>query len=474
MTAPTFLPPQLSLWCSTYPTLSSHVHFEYLPASSDPSARHLFHRERSRFHLKLSTILELSIQEGELNLTKVKVRLSDLIAVPIHPVSPWYFDDASAIMFVRQYAWVMREIRQVLLSVWTAKHAAYDVRLLSLRAYQTLFSIIPEDIVCRIDRDALNWRISTTPTREDRLIQYLQELARRMESGIRHFPRALWEKGADSFLTAIVKCTIPESDTAYFQQARLEHSFGRCLFNPESKWRVAIDTKLDALPIHEFGDAFMALCGEVACKLTHGSKRKFTAADQIVLMLLIFRLLFNRMYERDPHRFAPRADSAEFVRRAVAIGGDSADSQPLPWRFLPKIVDRSVSMRELFQGDPIYAAASAELSLALFECNPLDQLYRIHKALLGVNKGADVHIGRCGKSSLLGFDDHFAILFGIWMASEIPDACYLKWMIDSYAPKGSLSSPFEYALANLEGVVLHVEQIWEMRGACPELRIGAC
>jgi hypothetical protein len=59
----------------------------------------------------------------------------------------------------------------------------------------------------------------------------------------------------------------------------------------------------------------------------------------------------------------------------------------------------------------------------------------------------------------LGFDDHFALLFGIWLAAEIPDAFYLRWMIDRFAPKATLSSPFEYAIANLEGVVMHVVQL---------------
>jgi hypothetical protein len=75
--------------------------------------------------------------------------------------------------------------------------------------------------------------------------------------------------------------------------------------------------------------------------------------------------------------------------------------------------------------------------------------------------GADLHSGRGqnGQPSLLGFDDHFPLLFGIWLAAEIPDALYLRWMIDRFAPKAALSSPFEYVMANLEGVVMHVVQL---------------
>jgi hypothetical protein len=45
------------------------------------------------------------------------------------------------------------------------------------------------------------------------------------------------------------------------------------------------------------------------------------------------------------------------------------------------------------------------------------------------------------------------------MAADIPDAHYLKQVIEDCAPKAALSSPFEYAFANLEGVVMHVDQL---------------
>jgi hypothetical protein len=300
-------------------------------------------------------------------------------------------------MFIRQYTWVMREIRHVLLSVWSQRHAEFDFRLSNLRALQSLFQIIPSDVVCRVDRDALNWRILRAETSEEKSIKYLQELARRMDQGIRRFPKALWEHSIEEFLLLMVKTSRPEPDTAYFPQGRLEYSLSRCFFNPESKFRVRIDSQLEKLldlKTGQFGEAFFGFCSEFAKELTKGSRRKFVANDQLVLLLLMFRVLFNRCYEKNGEKFVATEESAGFLKKMERLGEEPASGFCLPWEFLPKVVDRSISARKLFGSDETYREAGGSLTMALFECNPLDMLERIHCGLLGVNRGADLHSGR--------------------------------------------------------------------------------
>jgi hypothetical protein len=290
---------RLHLWRSKYPDLSHHLHIDTCPPDVDSRARQKFLRQRSDLHLKIQTIIDLSLQDGELNITQVKVRLSELIAVPLVPVAPWCFDEAGVIMFIRQYAWVKREVHQTLLVLWTARHTAYDARLSALRAFQELFSegVIPADLVCSVDRDALNWRIPDTETPDERHTKYLQAVGRRMETGIRSFPRAVWDRGVDEFLWVIARTARPEPDTSYFPPSQLEFSLSRCLFNPESKLRGRIDSfceKLKALTAPKFGEVLLAFCTDFCRDIRKGSKRKFSANDHMTLVFLLFRVIFNR------------------------------------------------------------------------------------------------------------------------------------------------------------------------------------
>jgi hypothetical protein len=254
--------PWLRPWCARHPDLFPHLHLQPFPPDLDSRSRRQFARERADVHLKIQTITELSLQEGELNITQVKVRLSELIAVPLAHVSPWYFDETSTVMFVRQYAWVMRETRQALLLLWTMRHSSYDGQMSALRAFQELFSgdLIPGDVICRIDRGALNWRIPDIVTPDERRTKYLQALGRRMEKGIRHFPLAVWGYSVDEFLWILTQTVRPAPDTAYFPPGRLEFSFSRCLFNPDSKFRPQLDLVLEnikALKAPKFGEVLL-------------------------------------------------------------------------------------------------------------------------------------------------------------------------------------------------------------------------
>jgi hypothetical protein len=173
----------------------------------------------------------------------------------------------------------------------------------------------------------------------------------------------------------------------------------------------------------------------------------------MIVVFLMFRVLFNRYYELNERCFLPTSESNEFTRRVVPLGGRPVTAFNLPWRYLPELQDSTIGARQ----------SAVSLSLALFEANPMDQLYRIHVALLGVNRGASAYLygdnAVTGQPMLLGFDDHFALFFGLWMAADIPDARYLKRVIEECAPRAALSSTFEYAFTNLEAVVMHVEQL---------------
>jgi hypothetical protein len=60
--------------------------------------------------------------------------------------------------------------------------------------------------------------VSPAERSEERSIKYLQELARRVDLGIRRFPKVLWDHSVEEFLLLVVKTSRPEPDTAHFPQ----------------------------------------------------------------------------------------------------------------------------------------------------------------------------------------------------------------------------------------------------------------
>jgi hypothetical protein len=108
--------------------------------------------------------------------------------------------------------------------------------------------------------------------------------------------------------------------------------------------------KLLDLRAPQFGDAFFAFCSELGKELAKGNRSKFGGNDQLVLLLLMFRVLFNRCYEKNGERFAATEESAEFLGKIERLGEEPASGFCLPWMFLPKVVDRSISAKKLFRG----------------------------------------------------------------------------------------------------------------------------
>jgi hypothetical protein len=178
-------------------------------------------------------------------------------------------------------------------------------------------------------------------------------------------------------------------------------------------------------------------------------------------LLLPYRALFNRCYELSPAFFAAYNGSLEFLCKVDVVGRLPADSVGfcLPWNLLPPDADRYLPIREFFARLPQYAEAAGCLSTAIFECNPIDQLFHVHMSLLTIQRAASEFRKSELMTALLSFDDLFALFFGILTATPFADLLYVSWMVNNFAPKPWLSPSFEYAQANLEVLVIHVVRL---------------
>jgi hypothetical protein len=172
------------------------------------------------------------------------------------------------------------------------------------------------------------------------------------------------------------------------------------------------------------------------------------------MLLLFYRALVNRTYERFPSAFAPLRLPPDLT--AVA-------ALPARWFSYPRAMvggaADDLSIGEVFSGDRFLNAAGQFLATTIWASNPLDMLFAVHKAILAVQKGAFINQLRYSAHAgeFLCFDDLFVLLFGTLLgtAPDIPDVGYIAWFIERFAPNDALSAAFDYAKATIEGLAAH-------------------
>jgi hypothetical protein len=373
-------------------------------------------------------------------------------------VTTWHFEEVQAIMFVRQFTWVRRELQQLHIAYYSSVHCVLESHIWDLQyVVDFIMGRIPEGMIIRVDTAILSAAASAASP-DANLVCY-RELRKRMGTAIHRLPKVLWVRGLQPFISAIVETCRVETDVCYFPMLHCEHSLARFFFNCHHQQRAEIDDHLlRVTPVssREFADDLVMMCSHLI-----PSRASMSLEEQSKTLLLLYRTLFNRRYELSPAFFAAHEGSLEFMRKVDIVGRLPADSVGfcLPWNLLPPDADRHLPIREFFASLPQYAEAARCLSTAIFECNPIDQLFHIHMSLLMIMRAASAFKNSESTSTLLSFDDLFALFFGVLTATQFSDLLYVWWMVDSFAPKPWLSPSFEYSQANLEALVIHVERL---------------
>lgn len=102
----------------------------------------------------------------------------------------------------------------------------------------------------------------------------------------------------------------------------------------------------------------------------------------------------------------------------------------------------------------------------IYITNPIDSLYWIHRALLGIHKaGLLSELGDRSEATsedlnhLLSFDDLFSLLVGVVLASDLPDVQMLFNFIIQFTPRYCLSNSFEYAQAGITALMMHFQEV---------------
>jgi hypothetical protein len=182
-----------------------------------------------------------------------------------------------------------------------------------------------------------------------------------------------------------------------------------------------------------------------------------TATEQSVGMLFFFRVIFDRFWER---RGAVPQSAWECQKRLMRMA-----RVPLKRFHFPIELDDAeqveVPIAQYFAKDVLFRSSGETLSEVLFACNPVDALFMVHKALLEIHDAALTKWSKGTKlteENLIGmlcFDDLFALLVGVVLASDIPDFFAFAEFIEIYTPQNQLSNSLEYAQAAVASLLLH-------------------
>jgi hypothetical protein len=181
--------------------------------------------------------------------------------------------------------------------------------------------------------------------------------------------------------------------------------------------------------------------------------------EQSVGMMMFFRVIFNRLYERRPR--LPTAGDLEAQSILTRLARIPVSRFQFPLEF----DDKQISIREFFSAHKFFHTAALFMEETMYVCNPIDCLYFVHRALVAIHKATLLNrsgtreVTTTDLRSVMPFDDLFAILVGVTLATDIPDFFSLARFMDKFTPQKCLSNAFEYAQAAISALVVQFEKM---------------
>jgi len=451
----------LSDWASIHPHISGFLSFLTHNVIGSPISGSKMSVKRAGIHARIKNAVLNHIENIESKLAYHERELGILSQTPYTPIGFLCFENNSDNLYVRKLTFVQRMIHKKRISIITAKYSKLSDILAECRSLMNLYTadIIPNDVICKIDESFFAIEFGSSISNDEIVLKRLESHSFQLEKCIRGFPEPQWASDYTGFLKSLIASAMMhlDSEVSYFYFLESEIQLSRYFFNSKSQSKSKIDEYLRSVGNYqkkqEFAEGLVDLCYQFM-----PSSGVLSLDEQSTALLLLYRSFFNRLYEKNSSLFIPQNNSVFcFLENVKVI---RADSFPLPLDMVSGDPTK-FTIKELFTKDPYFYAASQFLSLSLFQSNPIDALYYVHKCLIGIHKGA--LINRLGGShasvedvnQLLCFDDLFSLLFGTLLASDYHDVFFLSSFIENYAPIQCLSPPFEYAQANLEALVVH-------------------
>ena len=445
-------------WCHENEPVAGHIS---VSNDHEGGSGGRFARQRAQTHKRVCT-----------ELAKFRVRVNDVVAkterelkrvstLPFPAVPRLVFEQQEQNMKVRKL--VFLEIEILKLSTFCTKKRLLFlqdvVRCISNAIELFAGEVIPGDLCLKVEPSFYVIDLADVARDEDEQLERMSALKQAMIEEIRGYEAPTWVRDYPKFLNDLIDEMVPRVDRvcSYVAPNEKEISLSRCLFNARSMYAWKIDDMIcKNLRKEKFVDALINLCYELI------PERETMPADrQSVALIVLFRAVFNRVYEKFPTVFWRQQDAD--LQKVWRFASMPLSSLNLPLEMLSRRWDGEAAIETVFRNEPLFHPASMFLFLAIFESNPIDALFAVHRCLLCIKKGAwinskkdsGVPVNLEEVNNCLCFDDFFSLLLGVVIGSDVPDVFYLSWFVATYIPRDKVSPAFSFALANLEGLTGH-------------------
>lgn len=438
--------------------LKQHEHLiPYLTFSDDGCHDKDFKSKRNNIHQNIIKTLNRFKEKSMKKKSLAEKNLDMLASIEIPEVPYLCYDNKDDIMYIRKFTAVRQKLRKRQIELVTNLYGIYQDNIQNVNDLMELIKLIPENQCLCVDNSLMIFKNEKTEKYKKTGI-YLIQCVNRMKNNILAMEKAPWEKDFNGYFKHLINEATPRflNDISYLFPMENEISLSRCFFCYKSRFITVIDEIVDQIQtvkLKEFASILINFCIN-----SIPNRFMLSPAEQSVALLMLYRCVFHRCYEKYPHIFAPKFD--EYPYKIWKMSELPSKLFHLPEKYIFNN-DPEQSIRNLFKNNQYYYSASLFLYQSIYCSNPLDSLYNVHKSLVMIHKAAIIN--EKGKNlasfedikQMICFDDLFSLFFGTLMCSEHPDIFYTYWLTSSFLENSSLSPPFEYASTNLEGIISH-------------------
>ena len=279
---------------------------------------------------------------------------------------------------------------------------------------------------------------------DEKEVIYLSEYSKRLTQGIATcIP--LWMNDFKLYFAAILQQAMPLlfPKLYYIPHMDYEESLSQCfaeLYQKEIKELADEDPEKRPNALFNF------------CQSIIPDREKMSQEEKAVSLLIVFRVVYELVSTLSQQKSVTEDEKINKVIRLTKL--------PVKCFTLPSLIaveDPDVNSREFFQENECLNSAAQEITQSIFEANPIDALYCFHKALSIIDAIARNNVD--GEIQTACFDDMFSLFFGSFIASDATDIFFVSKTMNQYLDKFILCPPFEYAMATVEALVIHINNV---------------
>lgn len=425
--------------------------FPQHPQESQEEIRN-FYKNRSSAHEQI--VNQLIHIKKNIHTEFAKILSKMKFEIRLFPKFSRIFEDQSSNFEARKLLYLNKKLKKMVGQYYEGLQPYINEKLRYSEMMTSLFSqnIVPKECIVSVYPEFFNLDYQTKLLFK---IQLINAFGKNMVVKLASVPKPLWINDFHSFFFKLIDegLQILNDELFYFQSLPGEVSLTRYFFATHSREGHAIDLFIAQSANANFKDFTKRV---VVFLMAMIKELKIATDKQSVALLMIYRILMDRIYETNTQYFEASTD----VDPIIPISTYPISSFTMPMNMV-KISDPNESIRNCFLRDQNYTSAAHIMNFAIFSTNPIDVLYHIHNAMVMIHKAAITNLNNKTPTEedlkhLLGFDDLFSLLLGTTLASDIPDIQEIGRLMKIFVPYDCMSPQLEYANSNLEAIVLYL------------------